>query len=47
MVAVALRPRRGVVNGGPPVAFVYLDRERGVFHDEEEPAKVVASLLPW
>ena len=33
-------------NGGPPVAFVYLDRERGVFHDEEEPAKVVASPLP-
>ena len=34
-------------NGGPPVAFVYLDREHGVFRDEEEPAKVVASPLPW
>ena len=40
---------RGAVwsNGGPPVAFVYLDHERGVFHGEEEPAKVVASPLPW
>ena len=39
---------RGVVwsNGGPLVAFVYLDRERGVFRGEEEPAKVVASPLP-
>ena len=38
----------GVVwsNGGPSVAFVYLDRERGVFHGEEELAKVVASPLP-
>ena len=33
-------------NGCPPVAFVYLDHERGVFHSEEEPAKVVASPLP-
>ena len=33
-------------NGGPPVAFVYLDHEHGVFHGEEEPAKVVASPLP-
>ena len=42
------RSGRGVVwsNGGPPVAFVYLDRERGVFRGEEEPAKVVASPLP-
>ena len=42
------RSDRGVVrsNGGPPVAFVYLDHERGVFHGEEEPAKVVASPLP-
>ena len=39
---------RGTVwsNGGPSVAFVYLDRERGVFRGEEEPAKVVASPLP-
>ena len=39
---------RGAVwsNGGHPVAFVYLDRERGVFRGEEEPAKVVASPLP-
>ena len=44
---MALRPRRGVVNGGPPVVFVYLDRERGVFYGEEELAKVVASPLPW
>ena len=42
----ALRPRRGVVNGGPPVAFVYLDREHGVFRGEEEPAEVVALPLP-
>jgi len=28
------------------VAFVYLDRERGVFCGEEELAKVVASPLP-
>ena len=42
------RSSHGVVwsNGGPPVAFVYLYRERGVFRDEEEPAKVVASPLP-
>ena len=33
-------------NGGPPVAFVYLDREHGVFRGEEEPDKVVASPLP-
>ena len=42
------RSGRGAVwsNGGHPVAFVYLDHERGVFHGEEEPAKVVASPLP-
>ena len=32
-------------NEGPPVAFVYLDHEHGVFCGEEEPAKVVASPL--
>jgi len=39
---------RGTVwsNGGPSVAFVYLDRERGMFRGEEEPAKVVASPQP-
>jgi len=47
VVAATLRPRRGVVNGGALVAFVYLDHERGVFRGEEEPAKVVASPLPW
>ena len=43
------RSDRGAVwsNGGPPVAFVYLDHERGVFRGEEEPAKVVVSPLPW
>ena len=46
MVATAVRPRRGVVNGGPPVAFVYVNCERGVFYGEEEPAKMVASPLP-
>ena len=42
------RSDRGAVwsNGGPSVAFVYLDRERGMFRGEEEPAKVVASPLP-
>ena len=34
-------------NRGPPVAFVYLDHERGVFRGKEEPAKVVASPLSW
>ena len=33
-------------NGGHPVAFIYLDHERGVFRGEEEPTKVVASPLP-
>ena len=33
-------------NGGPSVAFVYLNHERGVFRGEEELAKVVASPLP-
>ena len=42
------RSGRGAVwsNGGPLVAFIYLDHERGVFCGEEEPAKVVASPLP-
>jgi len=35
-----------VVHGGAPVAFIYLDRERGMFRGEEEPTKVVASPLP-
>ena len=47
MVVAALRPWCGVINGGPPVAFVYLNRERGVFYGKEELAKVVASPLPW
>jgi hypothetical protein len=29
------------------VTYVLTERERGVFHDEKEPAKVVASLLLW
>ena len=44
-MAKALRPRRGVVFGSPPVAFAYLDRKRGVFRGEKEQAKAVASLL--
>ena len=41
------RSSRGTVwsNWGPPVAFIYLDHERGVFRGEEEPAKVVATPL--
>ena len=30
---------------GPPMTYVYPDRERGVFRGEKEPAKAVASLL--
>ena len=30
---------------GPPVTYVFTDRERGVFRGEKVPAKVVASLL--
>ena len=30
---------------GPPVTYVYPDRERGIFRGEKETAKVVASLL--
>jgi hypothetical protein len=39
----ALRPQRGVVKRGPPVAFVYLDCERGVFRGMAKLVKVLTA----